>query len=120
MASHPNLVHLDDVPEEVRGLGPLRAAVPAAGEEELVVVLEGSGEELLGDDVPDLRAGHVLCRPPGTGVAHALHAGLEGMAYPAHGTRVAGDLVHHPRSGRIRLGGGLFVRAETVDPWDGE
>ncbi len=89
-------------------------------EEELFVVLEGSGEALLGDDVLDLRAGHVLCRPPGTGIAHALRAGLEGLTYLAYGTRVPGDLVHYPRSGKIDLGGGIYVRAEPVDPWDGE
>ena len=89
-------------------------------EEELFVILDGSGEALLGDDVLDLRAGHVLCRPPGTGIAHALRAGLEGMTYLAYGTRVPGDLVHYPRSNKIDLGGGIYVRAEVVDPWDGE
>jgi uncharacterized cupin superfamily protein len=88
-------------------------------EEELFVVLAGSGEALLGDDVLDLRAGHVLCRPPGTGVAHALRAGPEGLTYLVYGTRVPGDLVHYPRSGKIKLGG-LFVRVEPVDYWDGE
>lgn len=89
-------------------------------EEELFVVLEGSGEVLLGDDVLDVRAGHVLCRPPGTGVAHALRAGLDGMTYLAYGTRVPGDLAHYPRSGKLDLGGGICVRAQVVDPWDGE
>jgi uncharacterized cupin superfamily protein len=89
-------------------------------EEELFVVLDGSGEVLLADDVLDVRAGHVLCRPPGTGVHHALRGGPEGMTYLAYGTRVPGDLVHYPRSGKIHLGGGICVRAEPVDLWDGE
>jgi uncharacterized cupin superfamily protein len=88
--------------------------------EELFLVLDGGGEALLGDDVLPLRAGHLLCRPPGTGVAHALRAGLEGMTYLAYGTRVPGDLVHYPRSNKLGLGGGICVRAELVDLWDGE
>jgi uncharacterized cupin superfamily protein len=89
-------------------------------EEELFVVLDGSGEALLGSDVLDVRAGHVLARPPGTGEAHALRGGLEGMTYLAYGTRAPGDLVHYPRSGKLNLGGGVCVRAEVVDFWDGE
>jgi hypothetical protein len=41
------------------------------------------------------------------------------MTYLVYGTRVPGDLVHYPRSGKIKLGG-LFVRVEPVDYWDGE
>jgi uncharacterized cupin superfamily protein len=53
-------------------------------------------------------------------VAHALRAGPEGMTYLAYGTRVPADIVHYPRSAKIKLGRGLFVRAQTVDYWDGE
>jgi len=89
-------------------------------EEELFLVLDWSGEVLLGDDVLDVRAGHVLCRPPRTGVSHALRAGVEGMTFLAYGTRVPGDIAHYPRSGKLGLGGGVFVRAQAVDFWDGE
>ena len=47
-------------------------------------------------------------------------AGPDGMTYLAYGTRVPGDLVFYPRSGKISLGGGVTVRAEVVDFWDGE
>ncbi|MDQ3630479.1 MAG: cupin domain-containing protein [Actinomycetota bacterium] len=90
------------------------------GEEELFVVLAGSGEVELGPQRFPLRPGSLVARPPGTGVAHALHAGPDGLTYLAYGTRVSNELVHYPRSGKLGLGGGVFVRAESVDYWDGE
>ncbi len=90
------------------------------GEEELFVVLAGSGEVELGPQRFALRPGSLVARPPGTGVAHALHAGPDGLTYLAYGTRVSNELVHYPRSGKLGLGGGVFVRAQAVDYWDGE
>jgi uncharacterized cupin superfamily protein len=88
-------------------------------EEECFVVLAGDGEALLGDDVHPIVAGSVLVRPPGTGVAHALRAGPSGMTYLAYGTRRPDEVVYYPRSKKL-LVGGVMLRVEPVDYWDGE
>jgi uncharacterized cupin superfamily protein len=89
------------------------------GDEEIFVVLAGGGHALLGDDELPVREGSVLVRPPGSGVAHALRAGAQGMTYLAYGTRVPTDLAHYPRSGKITMMGLLF-RVQPVGYWDGE
>lgn len=95
-------------------------------ETELFVVLGGSGEVEWWDlegrrtSADPLRRGSVVVRPPGTGVAHSLLAGDDGLEYLAYGTRVQGELVHYPRSSKALLGP-LLVRLEPVeDPWEGE
>ena len=50
-----------------------------------------------------VRAGHVIARPPGTGVAHTMRAGLDGLTYLAYGTRVPNDVCFYPRSGKVYL-----------------
>lgn len=74
-------------------------------EEELFLVLEGSGILLLADAEHPLRAGDVVARPPSTGVPHALHAGDAGLTYLAYGTREPGDAVYYPTAGKVRLRG---------------
>jgi uncharacterized cupin superfamily protein len=74
-------------------------------EEELFIVLEGTGTLRLGDDEHPLRAGDVVARPPATGVAHSLKAGSDGMTYLVYGTRVPGDSVYYPQTGKVRLRG---------------
>jgi uncharacterized cupin superfamily protein len=92
-----------------------------SAEEELVVVLEGTGELLLGDETLALRAGHVVARPAGTGIAHAFRGGPGGMAVLLYGTRDPRDLVFYPRSRKLILRGlGVAVRLEPVDYWEGE
>jgi uncharacterized cupin superfamily protein len=92
-----------------------------AAEEEIFVVLEGSGELLLGDEEHPVRAGHVIARPPGTGVAHTIRAGVDGVTYLAYGTRVPNDVCFYPRSGKILFQGvGVLGRIEPLDYWDGE
>ncbi len=92
-----------------------------SAEEELFVVLDGSGELVLGDDAHPVRAGHVIARPPGTGVAHTMRAGLDGLTYLAYGTRVPNDICFYPRSGKVFLCGlGVIGRIEQLDYWDGE
>ncbi len=86
-------------------------------EEELFVVLHGSGTLELGDVEHPLRAGHVIARPPSTGVPHSLRAGEDGLTYLAYGTRVAGDSVYYPQSGQIRLRGlGVTLDASPPPP----
>ncbi len=147
----PTIVALDDVPAEdfsgggdvvaVRrdagdvlqskriGMGHLVVAPGAlsgpphchAAEEELFVVLDGTGTLLLGDEEQPVRAGSVVARPPGTGVPHAFRAGDEPLTLLAFGTREPNDIVFYPRSGKVGLRGvrALF-NVTQVEYWDGE
>jgi uncharacterized cupin superfamily protein len=90
-------------------------------EEELFVVLDGAGMLLLGHEQTPVQRGHVIARPPGTGVAHAFRAGDDGLTLLAYGTREPGDLIYYPRSSKISFSGlGVIARVEALDYWDGE
>jgi uncharacterized cupin superfamily protein len=90
-------------------------------EEELFVVLDGEGALLLGEEEIPVRAGHVVARPPGTGVGHAFRAGDAGVELLAYGTRHPGDICYYPRSNKISFRGvGVIARLERLDYWDGE
>jgi uncharacterized cupin superfamily protein len=83
-------------------------------EEELFFVLDGSGTLRLGDDEHELRAGDVVARPPGTGVAHSLSGGADGLTYLGYGTREPGDSVYYPTAGKVRLRGlGVTLDVES-------
>jgi uncharacterized cupin superfamily protein len=85
------------------------------------VVLDGDGALLLGDEELPVRAGHVISRPPGSGVAHAFGAGESGLRLLAYGTREPGDLCYYPRSNKISFRGlGVVGRLEPLEYWDGE
>ena len=89
-------------------------------EEEIFVILEGSGVLLLGDEEIPVGPGHVIARPAGTGVAHALRGDSE-LTCLAYGTREPGDVCYYPRSRKIAFGGiGVIARVERLDYWDGE
>jgi uncharacterized cupin superfamily protein len=106
-----------------------------SAEEELFVVLGGSGRLVL-IRAPDthgtveqpgfreeheVRAGHVISRPPGTRIAHAFAAGDEGLSYLAYGTRHPHDIAYYPRSNKIYFRGlGLMTRLDRLDYWEGE
>ena len=97
-----------------------------SAEEELFVVLEGEGQLLLWeeDGVAEhaVSAGSVVCRPPGTGVAHAFRGGDEGMSLLTYGTRDPNDMCFYPRSRKLYIRGlGLITRVgEQLDYLDGE
>lgn len=97
-----------------------------SAEEEVFVVLDGDGELLLWEEdgvtEHDVRAGSVVCRPPGTGVAHAFRGGDAGMTLLMYGTRDPNDICFYPRSRKLYLRGlGLIVRVdEQLDYLDGE
>jgi uncharacterized cupin superfamily protein len=96
-----------------------------SAEEEIFVVLAGEGELLLWEHDSraehPLRAGSVVARPPGTGVAHAFRAGTEGLTLLMYGSREPNDICFYPRSGKVLLRGvGLLARLEPLDYWEGE
>jgi uncharacterized cupin superfamily protein len=103
-----------------------------SAEEEVYVVLEGSGTlELWPSPVAqsrgetrrdvEIRAGHVIAQPPGTKLAHALRAGPEGLTYLAYGTREPHDVAYYPRSNKLYWRGvGLIGRVEVLEYGDGE
>ena len=76
-----------------------------AAEEELFVVLEGSGAVTLGEESADVRRGSVVSRPAGTRVSHSFRAGEDGLSYLAYGTREPNDVVYYPRSDEIKFRG---------------
>ncbi len=90
-------------------------------EEELFVVLDGEGALLFGDDEFPVRRGHVIARPPGTGVAHAFRAAENGLTLLAYGTRRTADLCYYPRSRKLSFRGlGVIGRITPVEYWEGE
>ena len=92
-----------------------------SAEEEIHVVLDGDGTLLLGHEELSVRRGHVVARPPGTGVAHAFRAGEHGLSYLAYGTREPNDITFYPRSGKVFLRGvGIAGHIEPLDYWEGE
>lgn len=82
-------------------------------EEEIFVVLEGEATLLLyprgsrGGDAEELalRPGHVVARPPGTGVAHGIRAGAAGVSFLAYGTREPADQTYYPETQTIAFRG---------------
>jgi uncharacterized cupin superfamily protein len=92
-----------------------------ASDEELFVILGGSGKLRVGDDEAAIRAGHVLSRPAGSGLAHSFRAGPDGLEYLAYGQRQPNDIAYYPDSGKVALWGvGVIGRIEPLDYWDGE
>ncbi|HEY3550439.1 MAG TPA: cupin domain-containing protein [Gaiellaceae bacterium] len=111
-----------------------RGSVPHShsAEEEIFVLLDGAAtlelwpsprreqEGEVKEEVP-LRAGHLVARPPGTGVSHSFRAGPEGVTMLVYGTRDANDMCWYPRSKKLSWRGlGVIGRIETLDYSDGE
>jgi len=102
-----------------------------SAEEEVFVVLDGQGTLELWPSAAagsapepgthDLEAGHVIARPPGTGVAHGFKGGPGGMTLLAYGTREPNDIAYYPRSNKVAFRGiKLIGRLERLDYFDGE
>ena len=90
-------------------------------EEEVFVILDGDGWLVLDEEETPVRSGHVVARPPATGVAHTFRAGPGGLTLLAYGTREPSDICYYPRSNKIAFGGvNLIARLERLDYWDGE
>jgi uncharacterized cupin superfamily protein len=90
-------------------------------EEEIFVILSGTGVLVFGGEETPVAAGHVVARRPGTGIAHAFRAETE-LTFLAYGTREPGDVCWYPRSQKIAFWGvGVMARMERItDYWDGE
>jgi len=92
-----------------------------ASDEELFVILSGTGTVRIGDEEAEVRAGHVVSRPAGTRLAHSFRAGGDGLEYLAYGQRISGDITYYPDSGKVALWGvGVIGRIEPLDYWHGE
>jgi uncharacterized cupin superfamily protein len=65
-----------------------------SAEEEIFVVVAGDGVVVLGDDEHPVRAGSVVSRPAGTGVAHSFRGGDAGLTILMYGTRDHNDLTY--------------------------
>jgi uncharacterized cupin superfamily protein len=107
-----------------------------SAEEEIFVVLGGGGIVTVwphpraihepgrwegGTDTHEIRTGHTIASPAGTGRPLSLQAGTEGMRVLAYGTRDPNDITYYPRSGKICFRGvGVIGRIEQADYWDGE
>src|SRR5919204_222201 len=107
-------------------------------EEEIFYVLGGSGLAWMDGETYEIgagdcmvynaaeeeapvRPGHVLGRPPGTGVAHSFRAADNGMTYLVYGTREPNDIAYYPDSNKVNFRGiKLIGRIERLDYWDGE
>ena len=118
-----------------RTLQPGGAAVPAhchSAEEELFVMLDGTATlelipspRLVANGVEEerheLRAGHVVARPPGTRISHFFRGGPDGAAMLVYGTRDPNDIAYYPRSNKINFRGvGLIARLDALEYADGE
>jgi uncharacterized cupin superfamily protein len=111
-----------------------RGSVPHchSEEEEIFVILEGSATlELCPSPVRaargaeaeelELRPGHIVARPPGTGIAHSFLAGPDGVTMLIYGTRRPNDMCWYPRSQKIFWRGlGVIGRIESLEYGDGE
>ena len=100
-----------------------------SAEEEIFVVLDGEGTLELwphlragGEhEAHPIRRGSVVARTAGTGRAHALLAGKDGLAVLAYGTRDPRDVTYYPRSRMVSIRGvGVIGRIDVLNYWDGE
>jgi uncharacterized cupin superfamily protein len=80
-------------------------------EEEIFVVLDGSGTMRLYEQGPGeptehpLRAGDTISRHAGTGIAHEIEPGDEGISYLAFSAREPNDMCFYPQLGTVALRG---------------
>jgi uncharacterized cupin superfamily protein len=104
-----------------------------SADEELFVFLEGGStfdlwppplrvlDQQAEKESLQVRAGHVVSRPPSTGVSHHLRANEAGVTFLVYGTRRPNDVCYYPRSNKIYWRGlGLITRLEPLTYSDGE
>jgi uncharacterized cupin superfamily protein len=86
-----------------------------SAEEELFVVLDGSGTLVLGDEDHVVGRGSVVARPAGTRVAHHFVAGDDGLVLLAYGQRDPRDVCWYPRTSTVFVRG-IGVRFRVDEP----
>jgi uncharacterized cupin superfamily protein len=104
-----------------------------SADEELLVFLDGTAtfelwpsplevvEHQTDKETHELRGGHVVSRPPSTGVSHSFRAGEGGATFLVYGTRRPNDVCYYPRSNKIYWRGlGLVARLDPLRYDDGE
>ncbi len=103
-----------------------------SSEEEIFVILDGTAtlhlwpsplraERGAEREEHELRPGHVVARPPGSGVSHWFQAGDDGATMLIYGTRDPNDMCWYPRSNKISWRGlGVIGRVEALEYGDGE
>jgi len=104
-----------------------------SADEELFVFLDGAAtfelwpsplavlEHQQEKEAFEVRAGHVVSRPPSSGVSHSLRASAQGASFLVYGTRRPNDVCYYPRSNKIYWRGlGLIARLEPLAYDDGE
>jgi uncharacterized cupin superfamily protein len=82
-------------------------------EEELFVVLAGSGEWIGAHERFPLRPGDAVSALPATG-AHTIEAGPEGIEYLAISATAKGDWCWYPESGKVLVEGLYLTDAEPI------
>lgn len=86
-----------------------------ASEEEVLIVLEGSGTLRLGEEEHVVGPLDVIGRPPSSGVAHCLIGGEEGITYLAYGQRLAGESILYPDDDELWLKGlGVRLNVQSI------
>ena len=103
-------------------LGPGAEAAPPhchSAEEECFVVLDGDGLLLLGSEEAEhpVRAGSVVSRPAGTGIAHAFRGGENGMTMLMFSDKDPNDMCFYPRTGKVSLRGLGITFKPNIVPW---
>jgi len=98
-----------------------------SGEEELYVVLEGSGALELHEQDATLRSSHpvgpgaLIARPAGRHVAHSFVGGPDGLTLLAYSRDDASDMCFYPRSQNVALRGlGVTFAIERLARGHGE
>lgn len=76
-----------------------------SADEEIHVVLDGDGALFLGEEEHAVHRGHVVYRPPATGIAHGWRAGDRGLTVLFYGTREPNDIIYYPRTNEIYFKG---------------
>ncbi len=91
-------------------------------QEEMFVILEGSGSLRVAGELLPLRAGDVVFIPPGTEYPHQIiNTSDAPMRYLSISTQERPEVCEYPDSGKLSVSGGGVYRAEdAVDYWHGE
>ncbi len=100
------------------------------GQEELFIVLDGTGSIRFDDEQHAIKTGDVIFTPPGKGTAHQIiNDSSAELRYLALSTTESPEVCYYPDSGKYGaydFGGGEFPvrfmahKDRAVDYWDGE